>query len=213
MVRNKTVIIVGIVLLFMPTVIFAVDTPCPIDAVMADLRADQGLKPGDSIDVNKVSQNRLEELGDSVMEANLANSALHERMDAMMGGDGSASLSLVHQRIAYNYLMGYPWGMMGMMGALPAQPAGGGYMMGGYGYPGYGMMAGWGWLGMVFGLLVLALIIVVAVLAIRHFLSNGRGSHSMNGNGAESPLDILKKRYARGEITKDEFERIKKDID
>ncbi|MBO8131992.1 MAG: SHOCT domain-containing protein [Candidatus Marinimicrobia bacterium] len=29
----------------------------------------------------------------------------------------------------------------------------------------------------------------------------------------ESPLDVLKSRYARGEITKEEFERMKKDIE
>lgn len=29
----------------------------------------------------------------------------------------------------------------------------------------------------------------------------------------ETPLEILKKRYARGEITRDEFQRMKEDLD
>ena len=31
-------------------------------------------------------------------------------------------------------------------------------------------------------------------------------------DNSETPLEILKKRYAKGEITKDQFEQIKKDI-
>ncbi len=48
------------------------------------------------------------------------------------------------------------------------------------------------------------LLIVIAVLLL---LFGRRG-----GQGQESALDILKKRYAKGEISQEEFERIKKDL-
>jgi putative membrane protein len=37
----------------------------------------------------------------------------------------------------------------------------------------------------------------------------GSGEHK----DSETPLDILKKRYAKGEISKEEFEAIKKDLE
>lgn len=40
----------------------------------------------------------------------------------------------------------------------------------------------------------------------------GWGGHGRGSAGGPSPLDILKTRYAKGEITREEFERMKKDI-
>lgn len=68
-------------------------------------------------------------------------------------------------------------------------------------------MMGWGggWSGMIFGplmmILVLALPVAAVVLLIR-WLGGSRGSASPG----QTPLDILRERYARGEIDKEEFE-------
>ena len=66
---------------------------------------------------------------------------------------------------------------------------------------GYGsMMSGWGILILIFWILV-----IVGFALLIKYLWEGRG-------GQESALEVLKKRYARGEITKEEFEEKKKDI-
>lgn len=68
-------------------------------------------------------------------------------------------------------------------------------------------MMGWGggWSGMIFGplmmILFLALPVAAVVLLIR-WLGGSRGSASPG----QTPLDILRERYARGEIDKEEFE-------
>ena len=51
--------------------------------------------------------------------------------------------------------------------------------------------------------------IIVVVLLIRRLLAS---SHVGDGKGEESALEILRKRYARGEINKEEFEEKKKDL-
>jgi putative membrane protein len=42
--------------------------------------------------------------------------------------------------------------------------------------------------------------------------SKGDGRRHSESPGSETPLDILKKRYAKGEITKEEFDQMKKDL-
>lgn len=82
---------------------------------------------------------------------------------------------------------------------------------------------GWDWwlgggLFMFFFMLVFwALIIAGAVWFIRYIANGapGGGMHAStnsNSSGRASALDILKERYAKGEIDKSEFEAKKKDI-
>ncbi len=75
------------------------------------------------------------------------------------------------------------------------------------GYHGHEMMGGWG--GMILGpivmLLVIAAIVVLVVLAVRWLA--GAGAHpGLQAPAAKTPLDILKERFARGEIDQEDFE-------
>ena len=75
------------------------------------------------------------------------------------------------------------------------------------------MMNGMGWGGMWFGPLFWLVILGLIVWAVISMSNKNRESSQSGGvSGTESALDILKKRYARGEITKEEFEQMKKDL-
>ena len=78
--------------------------------------------------------------------------------------------------------------------------------------PGHGFFGQWSHM-MPFGgfflwiLIILAMIILVIVI-----LKRRRPEPGENTSSRETPLDILKKRYARGELTKEEFERMRQDL-
>lgn len=69
---------------------------------------------------------------------------------------------------------------------------------------------GWGFgpFSWIFMILQWAVIIAVLVFLVKWFTNHSRGSEE---NGQPS-LEILKERYARGEINKQEFEEKKKDL-
>ncbi len=70
----------------------------------------------------------------------------------------------------------------------------------------YGCGPGWGW--MVGGwimMIVLWGLVIVGVVALIRMAS---GSHS----APDTPLEILRRRYARGELTKEQFEEMKRNV-
>ncbi len=73
---------------------------------------------------------------------------------------------------------------------------------------GWGPGWGWGFLALVFWILVLVGIFIL----FRWILRTMRVSSQPGPVRKETELDILKGRYARGEIDKEEFEQKKKDL-
>ena len=80
----------------------------------------------------------------------------------------------------------------------------------GYGMMGPGMMGGFGWGGLMgLGMIVFWGLIIWGIVAVARSAAWGNaGSATQN----DSALELLKKRYARGEINKEEFDAKKKDL-
>jgi putative membrane protein len=76
------------------------------------------------------------------------------------------------------------------------------------------MMGGWGmgWLGMLIMIIFWGLIIAGVVSLIRWLVQNTGSNRNENDSMRPKAIDILKERYARGEINRNEYETMKRDI-
>lgn len=77
-------------------------------------------------------------------------------------------------------------------------------MMGGYGMDGFGF--GFGWVFMI----LWWVLVIVGLVALMKWIGTSFGAGRSNGGG--KALDILKERYARGEIDEQEFQKRKRDL-
>ena len=155
-----------------------------------------------------LSDSQLEIMGEYYMEQ-MHPGESHVLMHQMMGlKEGSEDEEQFHINMAKAIYCGEEnvfgsGGMMsgGMMGMMMGGNMGYG-MMGnnpfGYGY-GY-----WSFWNIIWSLFWIGLIILVIWL-IYKFIIKREGLH-------ETPIVILKKRYAKGEINKKQFEEMKKDV-
>lgn len=75
---------------------------------------------------------------------------------------------------------------------------------------GFGM--GFGFVGVLLMLLFWSGLIALAVLAVRVLFNSGADNSNSSSTSSTTARDILDQRYARGEITSQEYERMKNDL-
>lgn len=80
---------------------------------------------------------------------------------------------------------------------------------------GPGMMGSWGmgWFGTIFIILIVILVIVGLIIFLPQLKQKFNIKEVETSSGKSNALEILKARYARGEIDKTEFEEKKKDLE
>ena len=83
-------------------------------------------------------------------------------------------------------------------------------MMGGgmTGFGGFGLLGGL--LGLIINIGVIVGIIFLVIWAVRKFSPNGLNLNQ--GASTQSPREILQARYARGEITREQFQQMLSDL-
>jgi putative membrane protein len=80
----------------------------------------------------------------------------------------------------------------------------GGGMMGMHGFGGMGLFGGW--IGLILNLAIIIGIVLLIVWAVRRFTAGSASS------GGQTPREIVQARYARGEITRDQYQQILNDL-
>ncbi len=80
-------------------------------------------------------------------------------------------------------------------------------MMGGGGMMGFGSF---GLIGLLFNLAIVIGIVVLIIWAVKRFTSSTTNSNQPSGS--QSPREILQARYARGEITREQYQQMLSDL-
>lgn len=81
-------------------------------------------------------------------------------------------------------------------------------MMGNYWGGGYGLMGGFGF----FFMILFWGLIVWAIIAGVKMMSGGHNHQCCGGSKGDDAEKLLRERYAKGEITKEQYDQMKKDL-
>ncbi len=143
------------------------------------------------LECKNLTDDNFDSLGEYFMGqmAGSSHEVMNNMMVRMMGEEGEKQMHIAMGKrnsgcgVGFMPMMGSSWG--GMMG----------------GWGGFGL----GWIFMI----IFWILIILGVVALVRYLG---GTKQNNTDRTNTPLDILKERYAKGEIGKKEFEEMKKDL-
>ena len=164
------------------------------------------------LECRNLTDDNFEVLGEYVMGQSIGNTQRHifmnQRMKNMMGEKGEKQM---HIALGKRYIGCDSWSFVPMMwwmmrGGGNPMPALNGVE--GMGYGGWNNMMGWGGFGLLgfIPMIIFWALLILGVIALIRYLGGGTPKES------KTPLEILKDRYAKGEINKKEFEEMKKDL-
>ena len=164
------------------------------------------------IECKNLTDGQYGALGEYFMGQSIGNTQRHALMNQMMTnmmdeeGEEQAHIAMGKRLSGCEPNVQVPSNGVGFMPMMWMMGGGGNSMMG----TGWGnMMGGWngfGLLGWIPMLLFWILLILGVVVLLRYLGRSGQQQEN------KTPLEILKKRYAGGEINKKEFEEMKKDL-
>lgn len=176
------------------------DQTLSVDDVAAEIMASQNAPARSDINCREVTDKQFEDLGEAFMSARHPDGEEHSTMDQMMGGEESELLKAAHIAIGRNEF-GCSDGLMGdinMMSGKDGSATAGNFSMMNIG----GFDLGW-----IFVVLFWLLALAGVIFLVKWLLELKR-----NESGKRTAPNILKERYARGEIDKNEFEEKKETL-
>jgi putative membrane protein len=175
-----------------------------LQSVLKEIRQTQRIDSLTKIDCRKVSYDQLVELGEVILSIIHPDEKERVVIDKLVGGKGSEEYTAMVYRLGERYLgcrksSATGWPDFGTIAEYEQTYPdwNGGRMMNGHGSRHFAY-----------------LLFVVAAIAAMIFLAlwaRGLGRRNYPPSG-EMPLLILQRRYAKGELSGEEFERMKKDL-
>ena len=209
----RILISVLIALLFAPMTTFAMESP---DQVLQNIRSTQSLGSGTQIDCKKITDEQAVRYGKAVYAAQIDPDKVEAFMKEMSQVEGNpfdsiyANMGLATLKCVELPATDIPQNYMSAQSAMytqqPTNTQGGGGMMRGYGFVSAYVVLLW-----VFSVLGFAVFMtwISSHVFHRQFRKLVEGGHPDHESKA---LDILKERYARGDITKEQFDKVRKDL-